>query len=88
MTITAEEFIRRFLMHVLPYKFTKIRHYGLLANRNKKSIIKLCRILLKTIVNNDFTITITIKVKELVCPDCGGKHFSYKYNYSSLHRLC
>lgn len=88
MTITAEEFIRRFLMHVLPYKFTKIRHYGLLANRNKKSIIKLCRILLKTIVNNDFTITITRKVKELVCPDCGGKHFSYKYNYSSLHRLC
>ena len=37
MTITAEEFIRRFLLHVLPNNFTKIKHYGLLTNRNKKS---------------------------------------------------
>ena len=36
MTLTADEFIRRFLLHVLPSKFTKIKHYGLLANRNKK----------------------------------------------------
>ena len=39
MTITAEEFIRRFLLHVLPNNFTKIKHYGLLTNRNKKSNI-------------------------------------------------
>lgn len=36
MTITAEEFIRRFILHVLPDSFTKIKHYGLLSNRNKK----------------------------------------------------
>ena len=36
MTITTEEFIRRFLLHVLPEHFTKIKHYGLLTNRNKK----------------------------------------------------
>ena len=36
MTITANEFIRRFLLHVLPDHFTKIKHYGLLSNRNKK----------------------------------------------------
>ena len=88
ITIRAEEFIRRFLMHVLPDKFTKIRHYGLLSNRNKKSIVKLCRILLRTITNNDFSINITRKIKEFICSNCGGKHFSYKYNYNNFHRLC
>ena len=40
MTITAEEFIRRFLLHVLPDNFTKIKHYGLLSNKNKKNNIR------------------------------------------------
>jgi hypothetical protein len=43
MTITAEEFIRRFLMHILPNKFVKIRHYGILSNRNRKTKLKLCK---------------------------------------------
>jgi hypothetical protein len=43
MTVAAEEFIRRFLLHVLPAGFVKIRHYGLLANRNRKNNITLCR---------------------------------------------
>ncbi|MHB8126715.1 MAG: transposase [Desulfitobacteriaceae bacterium] len=34
MTLTATEFTRRFLLHLLPDKFTKIRHYGLLCSRN------------------------------------------------------
>jgi hypothetical protein len=34
MRLTAEEFIRRFLLHVLPKRFVRIRHYGLLAGRN------------------------------------------------------
>jgi hypothetical protein len=38
-TIEAVEFIRRFLLHVLPKRFVRIRHYGLLTNRNKKSNI-------------------------------------------------
>jgi hypothetical protein len=46
MTIAADEFIRRFLMHVLPHKFMKIKHYGILANRNKKTKLKKCRIAL------------------------------------------
>lgn len=36
MTISIQEFIRRFLMHILPPHFMKIRYYGLLGNRNKK----------------------------------------------------
>ena len=34
MRLDADEFIRRFLLHVLPRGFTRLRHYGLLANRS------------------------------------------------------
>ena len=40
------EFIRRFLLHVLPKAFVRIRHYGLLANRSRKQKIARCRDLL------------------------------------------
>lgn len=43
MTIPAQEFIRRFLMHVLPGHFVRIRHFGLLANRTRKHNLALCR---------------------------------------------
>jgi hypothetical protein len=47
MTLKAEEFIRRFLMHVLPKGFVRIRHYGLLASINVKSKLARCRDLLR-----------------------------------------
>ena len=37
MTLPAFEFIRRFLLHILPEGFVKIRHYGILSNRNRKT---------------------------------------------------
>jgi hypothetical protein len=43
MTLPADEFIRRFLMHVLPRGFRKIRHFGLFASRDKSQRIKLCK---------------------------------------------
>lgn len=43
LTLPGVEFIRRFLMHVLPKGFVKTRHYGLLATRNKKTKLALCR---------------------------------------------
>jgi len=43
MTLDAVEFIRRFLLHILPSKFVKIRHFGFLANRNRASALALCR---------------------------------------------
>ena len=46
MTVKAQEFIRRFLLHVLPHRYVRIRHYGLLSNRNRKADIGLCRTLL------------------------------------------
>ena len=47
MTLPVEEFIRRFLMHVLPHGFMKIRHYGLQANCNVGTKLRLCQRLLK-----------------------------------------
>ena len=43
MRLEATEFIRRFLLHVLPAGFVKIRHFGLLANRNRRQALALCR---------------------------------------------
>ena len=45
-TLEAEEFIRRFLLHVLPEGFMKIRHFGFLSNRHKKENVQRCRELL------------------------------------------
>jgi len=46
MTLKAEEFIRRFLLHVLPKGFVKVRHFGFLANRCRRHNVLLCRELL------------------------------------------
>jgi len=46
MTLETFEFIRRFLLHVLPEKFVKIRYYGLLANRKSETMLSRCRRLL------------------------------------------
>jgi hypothetical protein len=43
MRLPAEEFIRRFLLHVLPKGFMRIRHYGLLANRHRTEHLTVCR---------------------------------------------
>lgn len=78
MTLKAYEFIRRFLLHVLPSGFFKIRYYGLLSSRNKKFNIELCRKLLGVIT--EFIDKITQTWQELlfeytgidvdVCPEC------------------
>lgn len=47
MTLDAHEFIRRFLLHVLPHRFMRIRYYGFLANCHRTRKVRLCRRLLK-----------------------------------------
>ena len=46
VTLAAEEFLRRWVEHVLPRGFVKIRHYGLLANRGRAERLAVCRALL------------------------------------------
>lgn len=48
MTLTAEEFIRRFLLHVLPSGFHRIRYYGFLGNRHREEKLAQCRALVST----------------------------------------
>lgn len=82
MTLTANEFIRRFLVHVLPTGFTRIRHYGLLSPRNKATKLKQCKRLTKTAVRSkpmlklpalDFLEKLTGRDFTL-CPCCGVGH--------------
>jgi hypothetical protein len=46
MTLSHEEFLRRFLQHVLPRGFPRIRYFGILANRRRATLLPLCRTLL------------------------------------------
>ena len=87
MTITGIEFIRRFMLHVLPEYFTKIKHYGILANRNKKSIIKLCKILIGQKIFSNFTTTNNNqrKLVEFKCEKCGCNKFNYSFFYKRLN---
>jgi Putative transposase/Transposase zinc-binding domain len=81
MTLTADEFMRRFLLHVLPSGFHRIRHYGLIANTTRQHSLAQARELLmreqsdpiteeettaaNTLDNDDVSVT-------YVCPDCGA----------------
>jgi len=51
MTLDAVEFIRRFLLHILPAGFQRLRHYGLLANRGRQAKLARCRELLQQAVS-------------------------------------
>ena len=60
MTVKAEEFIRRYLLHILPSGFMKIRYFGFLASANKKASISL----LLQLINPDANLS--EKLKETV----------------------
>ena len=87
MTITGIEFIRRFLLHVLPNYFTKIKHYGILANRNKKAIINLCRVLIAQKIFSNFLTNKKNKrtLIKLKCEKCGCSKFNYSFYYKRLN---
>jgi hypothetical protein len=75
MRLATGEFIRRFLIHVLPDGFHRIRHYGLLASANRKTNIAKIRTLLGAIqsVQNDEAVAeiVPLTLRE-PCPCCGG----------------
>jgi hypothetical protein len=50
MMLSATEFLRRFVQHVLPRGFVKVRHYGLLANRHRQVRLEVCRRLLLVVI--------------------------------------
>ncbi len=72
MTLAAEEFIRRFLLHVLPKGFVRIRHYGWMANRYRRQRAALCRALLGQEAAQPATIPASASAPSSQCPFCGG----------------
>ena len=76
MRLSTSEFIRRFLIHVLPDGFHRIRHYGLLASATRRANIAKVRLLLGAeVVDNESppTAEITPLTLREPCPDCGGQ---------------
>jgi hypothetical protein len=78
MSLPADEFLRRFLCHVLPKGFQRIRHYGLLASRSKGELLPRCRELLGAIEPDPPVKKTTAEWIQLVlnidvsrCPRCG-----------------
>jgi hypothetical protein len=74
MTVTAEEFLRRFLLHVLPRGFVRIRFSGFLANRRRGALLPLSRQLLKAIPVDSQAAPASGSSLPCawICPCCGG----------------
>ena len=100
ITLSGEEFIRRFLMHVPPRRFVRVRHYGLLSSRNKNHKIALCRNLLgckkylSRLKNLDAPAIIRLLYNKDVCKclSCGGRIIPIAVDSSLIkpvpHMLC
>ncbi len=73
MTLAADEFIRRFLIHVLPRGFHRIRHYGLLAGSARKASLALARKLLDVDAPPDVDTPGEPGDHRPQCPCCGGR---------------
>lgn len=73
MTLAADEFMRRFLLHVLPTGFHRIRHYGLLANAGRQHNLAKARVLLDVLppdpIGNESAVT---PPPTFVCRCCGA----------------
>jgi hypothetical protein len=95
MTLAAGEFIRRFLMHVLPNGFHRIRHYGLFANGRRVENLALCRELLDVSSPPKSSDAIghadqaKAPVEPPPCPCCGSRMMiveTFESAYSRAHR--
>jgi hypothetical protein len=73
MTLSLDEFLRRFLLHVLPKGFVRIRNFGFLANRRRATLLSLCFHLLGSAPQAEQGLSGSKDSSELwLCPKCGG----------------
>jgi hypothetical protein len=87
MKLTADEFLRRFFLHLLPRGFVRIRNFGFLANRRRAILLPLCRQLLDASADNPATTTRSATHSEPLwrCPKCGGAmHFIERISAARL----
>ena len=74
MTLSLGEFLRRFLLHLLPKSFVRIRHFGFLASRRRAQLLPLCLAALDSASAQTETATSTVQdmSPSWVCPKCGA----------------
>src|SRR5215203_5021038 len=76
MTLHVNEFLRRFLLHVLPKGFVRIRHFGFLATRNRSKLLPICHHLLRTPARDSGTQAVANPEQAgsatWQCPHCAG----------------
>jgi hypothetical protein len=72
MTLSSQEFLRRFLLHVLPRGFVRIRFFGFLANRCRRTLLPQCRFLLSKIHVIVVTNVSPVQPTGFRCPRCAG----------------
>jgi hypothetical protein len=73
MTLSLDEFLRRFLLHLLPKGFVRIRHFGFLANRRRAQFLPLCFAALDSSAQTELSTSAAREVSPLQsCPKCGG----------------
>jgi hypothetical protein len=101
ITIPAAEFIRRFLLHVLPHRFVKIRHFGLMASCNAKTKLETARTLIvqqgpaakpaqtdssKQLPTwRDLLLSLT-GTDRSICPQC-GRGTLLRFNLTEIHQI-
>jgi hypothetical protein len=81
--LRAEEFLRRFLLHVVPTGFVRIRHYGLLANRTRQNKLARARQLLAIVAATPLLFPVSAPATDSTpaltaaarCPHCAGTHW-------------
>lgn len=75
MTLPVDEFLRRFLLHLLPRGFVRIRNFGFLANRSRAKLLPLCAHLLNTQARTSITKSESAShdLTFWKCPQCGGE---------------
>jgi hypothetical protein len=82
MALDALEFLRRFVQHVLPQGFVKVRHYGLLANAQRAARLRVCRRLLlmaNVAVHRPLPQVPSVEpTQPRCCPKCGGSRLVYR----------
>ena len=94
LTLDASEFLRRFLLHLLPPGFMRIRHYGLLANHGREQLLPLCKQLLGGAADPDpvpnpeeswHELFLRITGNDvLLCPRCHAGHLQLLHRLSPL----
>lgn len=97
MTLTVFEFMRRFLLHILPHQFFKIRYYGIFSHCKRKRKLKICKEVLGVLNTDNEEHAKELSWEELlqkltgedprICPVCGKGQMVKKLKLEPIIRL-